>query len=743
MLLKNLRFWRDPARSRAGQQWMSNLRLAILGSGNVVQFGYLPALRQLGWPPLILFDFSSDPYVSKLGRRIPRVIKSLDWQRVANDFDAAIVVLPPPLHVQTATALLAAGKHVLLEKPLPSTRLEFLSMNEAAADSAVTLHVNFQRRHLRVAHWTEALIRSDTLGKIKRVDVREGSVSKLDTISGALQPELTSDAGLRDVLADNLDLVLRLFGNVEVINYWDDNEGGIEAERVLEGRLQSGACVKIELSRMRRLSNSIRIEGDCGFVEIHLFKNEVLSGSPNALAFKDKNFRGHAMKPQFFGELFESALNDFRESALNNDQAQASDGEYIKVVELMERCNRSRKALIYPWTDPALARSCNANAGQPTLINKSKVLVTGATGFIGCRLVERLIQEHSVQVRCTIHDPQTTARLARFPVEMVYVDLTKPDEIERAVEDISFIFHCAYLQSRRQNIDALRNLVEACTAHPVRRLIQVSTFAVYEPFPDGALTEETPDGDRSNEYVDTKLELEQIIFDAVQQCGIAATIIQPSIVYGPFCRPWTNGPAEKLAFGQVVLPDLGEGLCNAVYIDDLVDALILAATSPKSIGERFIVSGPESITWATFFKEIAGALGTNPPVFWPYERIAKSNSEIARGVRVLNPRRVKDLVMKSKLARQVFRGALELMPVRLRRMMVDRSYLNARPMNERYVPNQRELKFYSAKAATNSDKARSILEYNPRFDFQRGMSLTGPYLQWMYGKAREIGRRVR
>jgi nucleoside-diphosphate-sugar epimerase/predicted dehydrogenase len=717
---------------------LNNLRLAMLGSGSVVQTGFLPALRRIGWQPLILFE--ENPQRSKLGHRIPRVIKSLDWQRLADDFDAAIVALPPPVHLQTATALLAAGKHVLIEKPLAPTRREFVSMNEAAADNRVILRVNFQRRHLRVTHWTEALIQSGTLGEIKRVDVREGSVSRLDIISGALQPESTSDAGLSNLLADNLDLVLRLFGNVQLLKYWDDKEGGVEAECLLEGRLPSGACVKIGLSRVRRLSNSIRIEGDRGFAEVHLFKDEVLSGSSNALAFKGNNISRHAMKPQFFGELFEAALNDFGESALKSDQVQTSGAEYIKVVELMEMCRGSRKPLIYPWTDPALTSS----SVQPTLIDNSKVLVTGATGFIGCRLVERLIQEHSVQVRAAIRDAQTTARLARFPVEMVHVDLTNADEVERAVEGVSYIFHCAYLQSRRKNIDALRNLAKACAAHHVRRLVQVSTFAVYEPFPDGALTEETPDGNRSNEYVDTKLELEKIVFDAVQQYGIAATIVQPSIVYGPFCRPWTNGPAEKLLFGEVVLPDFGEGLCNAIYIDDLVDALILAAISPKSVGERFIISGPETITWATFFKEIARALGTDAPVFWPSERIAKSNSEIGPDVRnVLNPRRVKDFIMKSTAARQVLGAFLDFLPVRLRRMAVDSTYLNVGQRNERYVPNQRELKFYTAKAVTNSDKARSILGYNPRFDFQRGMSLTGPYLEWAYGNTRAIGLRFR
>ena len=150
----------------------------------------------------------------------------------------------------------------------------------------------------------------------------------------------------------------------------------------------------------------------------------------------------------------------------------------------------------------------------------------------------------------------------------------------------------------------------ACVAHKVRRLIHVSTFAVYEPFPDGPLTEDTRDGDRSNGYVDVNLDLETMVFDAVRNHGLAGTILQPSIVYGPFCWPWTNIPAEMLLYGEVVLPDRGEGLCNALYIDDLVDGMILAAMAPDAIGERFIISGPEPITWGAFFTAFSGVLNS-------------------------------------------------------------------------------------------------------------------------------------
>ena len=375
----------------------------------------------------------------------------------------------------------------------------------------------------------------------------------------------------------------------------------------------------------------------------------------------------------------------------------------------------------------------NTDVALPRLPHGSKVLVTGATGFIGGRLVERLVQQQDVQVRCIIRDSVRTARLGHLPVELVHTDLSNAHGITRAVKGVNYVFHCAYdWHSHRQNINGLRNLVEACATHSVSRLVHVSTFSVYEALPDGLLTEEAPDGDRSNKYVDTKLDLEEIIFDAVHNRGLASTVVQPTIVYGPFCAPWTNRPAEMLIFGDVVLPDFGEGLCNAVYIDDLVDGLILAAISPAAVGERFIMSGPKPVTWATFFTEMARALGTKPPQFWPPERIAKTY-EVGLLKRltkiVLNPKRLLKIVVGWNPARRVLKAACDALPGPLRKMVFSYYSVGIRTHGEIFLLDAS----YSWKVTAGSKKARLKLGYNPHFDFPRGMELTGRYLRWAYG----------
>jgi nucleoside-diphosphate-sugar epimerase len=301
--------------------------------------------------------------------------------------------------------------------------------------------------------------------------------------------------------------------------------------------------------------------------------------------------------------------------------------------------------------------------------------------------------------------------------EIVPADLTDAQSIDKAIEGVDYVIHCAHdFRSRPQNVTGLENIIAACARHKVRRLVYVSTFSVYEPFPDGRVSEETPDGDKSWVYVRSKLDMEAQVLAAVRERHVPATIVQPTVVYGPFSKPWTNAPAENLIYGTVVLPDRGEGLCNAVYIDDLVDGLILAATRQEAVGERFIISGPEPVTWRTFFGTFADALGTGQPEYWPAERIAKSNQGLMRDIKLVarNPKRIIQIIVRWYPARQALQAGLDSMPEPLKGLVMKHYF------------------------GSGGRKPGRLLGYEPRWDFSSGMEPTRRYLEWAYGDLRRM-----
>lgn len=716
-------------------------RLAIIGCGAVVDHHILPSLRRLGWLPSVLVDRSPERMAllaGKLGSKGRTVARAADWREVADRFDAAIVAVPHVLHGPIGLELLAAGKHLFMEKPLAVTTKQCEAMVATADERGVALRVGLLRRYLHAVRWLKALLDARVLGEVKRFDIREGFVFNWATSSDALlRRELAGGGVLIDTGAHTLDLLLWWLGDVASLTYRDDAGHGVEADCVLDCRMASGATGRVELSRTRDLRGTILIEGTQGFVEVHLAKNLILAGSPNALAFQHEGRTPAEMPMQLFPELFDAELRDFHASVAGDASRGISGAEGIRSVALIERCYAAREPLEMPWQSAKPATV--AQNDLPRLPAGSTALITGATGFIGGRLAERLV-EQGVHVRCFIRSFGQAMRLARLPVEIIQGRLDDAEAVSRAVADADYVFHCAYdLRSRALNLNGMERLIAASLQQKVKGFVYVSSFSVYEPFPDGPLTEETRDGDRSWIYARNKLDLEARVFRAAHQEGLSASIVQPSIVYGPFSKPWTNAPAEMLLTGEVILPDLGEGLCNAVYIDDLVDGLVLAALRPEAKGERFIMTGPEPVVWASFYEAIAEALHAKKPSYWPAATISKNNRGFMRDLKMVlaNPKRLVQIIVRWPPARQALQSGYDALPKPLHDL-VTRVYFGGggRRFGTRYLPDPQALALYRSQAQASNEKAARLLGYRPRYGFEAGMRETAAYLDWAYGDLR-------
>jgi predicted dehydrogenase len=222
----------------------------------------------------------------------------------------------------------------------------------------LTLRVGLLRRYLHGARWLKALIDSGTLGTIRSFSVREGFVFNWATSSDALlRRELAAGGVLMDTGAHTLDLLLWWLGDVAALTYRDDAAQGVEADCVLDCRMASGATGTVELSRTRDLCDTIRIQGSAGFVEAHLSKNQIIAGSPEALAFRFEGRAAADLPLQLFPELFDSELRDFGRAVSGDAAAGISGREGIRSVALIERCYAGREPLGRRRPLPVWARS--------------------------------------------------------------------------------------------------------------------------------------------------------------------------------------------------------------------------------------------------------------------------------------------------------------------------------------------------------------------------------------------------
>lgn len=353
-------------------------------------------------------------------------------------------------------------------------------------------------------------------------------------------------------------------------------------------------------------------------------------------------------------------------------------------------------------------------------------MVTGATGSIGGRLVERLVIEHGAGVSALVRTLAHASRLSRFPVDMVRGDIGDVEALDRAVDGCDAVIHCAHDHSSLEaNLFAVRALVDACVTHGVRRLVHVSSMAVYEPLPDGVVSEATTiEPPERLEYARAKLHTEREVLRYGAEQGIEVAVIQPTLVYGPFLDYWTMQELKKLRTGKLILPADDLGLCNAVYVDDVVDALFLAVERPEAVGERFLISAAEPVPWREFYAAYEEALGVDGVVLMPIEEIDEliHQSKVGANARMLwrDPRWLLHWAPVHRLYTWARHRVDTRWWQRLKQAVPD-------PW---FVPDTQRLDLYRAKARVDITKARTRLGYEPAFSFERGMGVTRDFITW-------------
>lgn len=251
-----------------------------------------------------------------------------------------------------------------------------------------------------------------------------------------------------------------------------------------------------------------------------------------------------------------------------------------------------------------------------------KVLVTGASGFVGSWMARELIQRGH-DVRILARPSSDLSELEGFNFEICHGDITDPESLDRAFKNIDSVFHLAgyigYTKTARSlmeqvNVLGTQNVVEACKKNQTRRLIHMSSVvavgAAYKG--DPPLTEKSPYtlSHLNLGYFETKRKAEIIVRSAVERGELDAVILNPSTIYGAGdAKKGSRGVQLKVARGQ--MPFYTSGGVSIVYAKDVVEATYHAWQTGKS-GERYILSG-ENITIKELFTMIAEAANVKPP----------------------------------------------------------------------------------------------------------------------------------
>ncbi|MBI3913987.1 MAG: NAD-dependent epimerase/dehydratase family protein [Chloroflexi bacterium] len=319
-------------------------------------------------------------------------------------------------------------------------------------------------------------------------------------------------------------------------------------------------------------------------------------------------------------------------------------------------------------------------------LKHARVLITGANGFIGGRLAERLADECNVRVRAMV---RSEIRNPKF--EIVLGDITDPATLADAVRDCDAVVHCAAMQGkgrladfRRVNVDGTLNLVRAAKDAGVKRFIHISTINVHGFPPPRDCHANSPLAFTGDFYSISKAEAERAAWQFSRNYQLPITVIRPGCTYGPRSNAWTLVPLARVRRGAPVLIGNGDGICNAIYIDNLIDLILLALQNDAAIGQAFIGTEGRGVTWREFY----GA----------YARIA--------GVSRLNG-----------LPRVVAIG------------LANASEIFARFTGGAPLISRASVEFYSHRVVYDISKATRLLGYAPRVSFDEGIKRTEEWLK--------------
>ncbi len=222
-----------------------------------------------------------------------------------------------------------------------------------------------------------------------------------------------------------------------------------------------------------------------------------------------------------------------------------------------------------------------------------KVFVTGATGFIGSNLVKKLIAE-DYEVSALVRLVQR--RKLPSKVKLIKGDLIIPSSLKNISADIIFhlaaglpYHHLSDVEYKSINVKGVENLLKNCNTKKIKRFILVSTVGIYD-LTSRKIINESSKIKLTSAYETTKYNAERKVKTFCKEKGIPFSIIRPTICYGPGdTRPGFLN-LFRLIKKKIFIPiGNGRNFFHTIYIDNLVDALILAATKKEAIDEDFII----------------------------------------------------------------------------------------------------------------------------------------------------------
>jgi nucleoside-diphosphate-sugar epimerase len=316
----------------------------------------------------------------------------------------------------------------------------------------------------------------------------------------------------------------------------------------------------------------------------------------------------------------------------------------------------------------------------------ARVFISGASGFVGRSLAARYRQLGS--------EVRGVDKVADRKEGVVAGDTAQPGAWQDHAQGSDLFIHAAAIVSFTHdprniwevNVLGTRHALDAAIRGGAQRFLHISSVVAYSfDFP-ADVTETYPVRSNGVPYVDAKVMGEQVVLQAHAAGEIGSTIIRPGDVYGPRSRPWTTRPVKLIKAGTLVLPLQGRGIFTPIYIDNLVDGIVLAAGTKEAAGQVFNLTDGKGIENRNFFGYYARLLGKEIPI--------------------VQDNRTQTLALRAKVEDRI-----------KKRLGIESQW------------NETGVRYLCRRGTYSIEKARKLLGFEPRVGIDEGMKITEQWLR--------------
>ncbi len=729
---------------------LKNFRLLIFGAGSVVTEFYLPALCLLDCLDDTFFIDSSDLALNNLVKIVPRARYQLaDFKDYLLDtsvkglFDAVVVTLPNYLHAEAVELSMSLGFHVLCEKPLALDASTCLRLDKLSRETGKVLAVGMVRRYLPCELALRQALKENLIGPLQAIDIAWGE--SYNWISNNSSFFMRKNGGiLTDIGVHFLDLLEELVGPLKPVSYEDDCRGGVEANAQFRMVSEKGLPVTLTLSRTHKLRNSTVFKGQKG--ELILEKDTFdccIWQSYN----KDALFSRLYPKDPFRGKNWESGLIScfaqqflaFRDAVVEKKDPLVTAGRAAKAIALIEWAYGQRQEKQVHAVSSSVG---SESLARPKLSSPVPVVVTGGTGFIGGHLVARLNEFGFSEIIVPVRNYKTCAEVSRFPVKLPLLNLLDYGEVKKAIRGAKFIFHLAFGKERygasRVTIDGTANVVNAAIDCRAECVVVLSSMYVFGyPNTESMIDESWPYHPRGGEYGRSKAKMERRCLKRAGSSGATRIVVlNPSCVYGPKGTTYTQLPIRMAQEGTFCWINHGEGMANYTFIDNLIDAIILAVNCKEAHGQRFIINDG-FCSWRDLLRPLLGDAGDNL-VSFSKEELVEKNLQTNSGIKDIVNHFINDWEFIALLNRVPVLNSMKKLLFscnpRLRDVLLDKLRrstplrIKRHSLSAPVPPVWLAEHFGPAITRFSSEKAKKILGWSPFVSLEEGQRQTRQWL---------------